>query len=230
MDILTLKSDRYVEAYIAGTMTDEDKREFEVLLKHDKDLQMKVALHREMIVAIRERRMRQLVKQFEQEDYRRKRMRVIVNRTIQVISPIVIAACLVGLVVYLPQVNHIEYIKSDSSVFIAATEEVSSAYSNLRGCDDVAETLLVVSELIKGREYAEADQLLAEQLKLHASVTREEPQAWAEKEDMIYLQALCAIGQKQVYRSRALLAKVISMEGLHEKQATDLLNIIKHGK
>ena len=61
-------------------------------------------------------------------------------------------------------------------------------------------------------------------------ITSENRQAWSEKEDILYLQALCAIKQHQLYRSRRLLNGVVSMQGIHQQSALDLLNTIKHGK
>lgn len=230
MDTSILKSDTYIDAYLAGTLTTEDRHIFEQQLQTDKILQMEVALHREMIQAIRERRMRELVKKFEAEDKRRIRWKQITKWTILTLSPIGIAACLFGFIVHLPQVNNIERINSFSLVFAQATQEITFAYAELKGCEDVAETLLMVVTLMQQGDYQHADKLLAKELKIHGNVTVVEAQAWSEKEDMLYLQALCAIRRGQVYRSCTLLMKVIGMHGIHEQQAATLLNQIKHGQ
>ena len=230
MDSSILKTDTYIDAYLAGTLTQEDRQAFEQQLQTDKELQMKLALHREIVTAIREKRMRELTKQFETNDHRHKQWQRIAKWTAATFSLIAIAACLFGFIVHLPQVNNIERINAESPVFVQATQEITLAYSDLKGCEDVAESLLTISLLMQQGEYAQADALLANELKQHKDVTKEQAQAWAEKEDMLYLQALCSIQQKQVYRSRALLTQVITMHGIHEQQAQELLDQIKHGK
>lgn len=230
MDTSILNTDTYIDAYWAGTLSQEDLQAFEKQLQTDKQLQMSVALHREMIQAIRERRMRELVTKFEADDRRRKTLRRIAKWTITTLSPIAIAACLFGFIIYMPQVNNINSINSSSSVFAQATNEIMHAYTDLKGCEDVAETLIEASDLMILGDFEQADKLLSSELKQHKDITAADTQAWSEKEDMLYLQALCAIHKGQVYRSRALLTKVISMHGIHEADATELLNLIKHGK
>ncbi len=230
MDTSILNNDKYIDAYLAGTLTSEDKQVFEQELQTNKQLQTKVALYREIIKAIRLRRMRELTKQFEKDDRHRRLWNNILKWSVQTIAPIAIAACLFGFIVYMPQVRNIKQINSNSTLFADAVEEVQIAYTDLKGCEDVAETLLAVAELMQNSDFRQADKLLSMELKQHKSITPDDAQAWAEKEDMLYLQALCAIQQKQVYRSRALLTKVIGMHGIHEQKATELSDQIKQGR
>ena len=230
MDTSILRTDTYIDAYLAGTLAKEDRQLFEQQLQTDKELQMQVALHREIVNAIRERRMRELTKQFEQQSLQSSRRQLIVKWTIRTLSPIAIAACLFGFIIHLPQVNNIERINANTALFAEATHDMQRAYSDMRGCEEVAQALINATELMQQGEYKQADRLLTNELKKHGDVSPDELQAWSEREDMLYLQALCAIQQKQVYRSRTLLTKVINMHGMHEVQATELLNQIKHGK
>lgn len=234
MDTSILKSDPYIDAYLAGTMTAEDKQAFEEQLQQDKDLQRRVALHREIITAIRERRMRELTQKFEAqvEQGRGRLVRELTTWTLRILSPVAIAACLFGFIVHLPQVHNIKQINTSSPVYAQAHTEMQEAYTSLKGCEDIAGVILQADELMQAGEYKQADKLLTKELKEMQSATRSDTQAWADKETMLYLQALCALQQKQVYRSRALLTKVVSMDipadqHGHKEKAQELLNQIK---
>jgi hypothetical protein len=86
---------------------------------------------------------------------------------------------------------------------------------------------LEANELMQSGNYKQADKILAHALEQMEPITSDEQQAWTEKEDMLYMRALCAIKQHKLYRSRMLLNEVVNMNSTHKEQAQQLLNQIK---
>ena len=107
---------------------------------------------------------------------------------------------------------------------------MTDAYSQLKGCDDASNAILEANALMHAGDYKQADKVLTQALDQMQEITSAEEQAWSEKEDIIYLRALCAIKQHKLYRSRRLLNEVVNMNATHKTEALQLLNTIKHGK
>lgn len=231
-----------IDAYLAGTMSEAEKKEFEGLLLgsetslEDKTkLQDEMELQKEIIFAIRRRGFREMVKKDiaeikqEKEEADKKAAKIIplYRRVLRVSASLAIAACFIGIIIIAPQINRLSNIGDNANLYASVNIEMNEAYSGLKGCNDATNAILVANELMQSGDYKQADKILAHALGQMKPVTSDEQQAWTEKEDMLYLRALCAIKQHKLYRSRMLLNEVINMNSTHKDQAQQLLNQIK---
>ena len=242
----TIERTDKIDAYLAGTMSDAEKKEFERLLLDPETsledrtkLQDEMELQKEIIHAIRRRGFREMVakelKKIEEEEAENGNTdeaapaakTPLYLRIIRVGASSAIAACFVGLLITTPQINRLSSISNDTELFASVTTEMNEAYSGLKGCNDATNAILEANELMQSGDYKQANKILAHALEQMEPITSEEQQAWTEKEDMLYLRALCAIKQHKLYRSRMLLNEVINMNSTHKEQAQQLLNQIK---
>jgi tetratricopeptide (TPR) repeat protein len=221
-----------IDKYLAGQMTEDEKLQFERLLSaDDSSLRDEMELQKEIILAIRRRSLKEMLQgeeesiQKEKEEHHKR----VVRWTLRSVASIAVAACLVGVIVIGPQMSRLSGV-GDSPLYAETAIEMTEAYSQLKGCEESAEVILQANEYMQKGDYKQADAILTKALSDMKDITPENRQAWSEKEDILYLQALCAIKQHQLYRSRRLLNGVVSMQGIHQQSALDLLNTIKHGK
>lgn len=221
-----------IDKYLAGQMTEDEKLQFERLLSaDDSSLRDEMELQKEIILAIRRRSLKEMLQgeeksiQKEKEDHHKR----VVRWTLRSVASIAVAACFVGVIVIGPQMSRLSGL-GESTIYAETAIEMMNAYSQLKGCEESAEVILQANEYMQKEDYKQADTILTKALSDMKDITSENRQAWSEKEDILYLQALCAIKQHQLYRSRRLLNGVVSMQGIHQQSALDLLNTIKHGK
>ena len=216
--ILTEKIDRY----LASAMSEEEMLQFEEKLKSDKHLQREVNIQREAIKAIRRKAMRDKVQRFE----RQMRVQTIRRWTIRTLSPIAIAACFAGVIIW-TQLTRVTSLSNDLDLYASLNSDITEAYSSLKGSDDITDLILAANDLMAEGKYEMADKILTEGLSQLGTVTKEYEQEWFAKEDMLYMRALCAIKQHKLYRSRILLSQVIEMDASHKADAEKLLKQIK---
>jgi hypothetical protein len=221
-----------IDKYLAGQMTEDEKLQFERLLSADDfSLRDEMELQKEIILAIRRRSLKEMLQgeeesiQKEKKDHHKR----VVRWTLRSVASIAVAACFVGVIVIGPQMSRLSGL-GESTIYAETAIEMMNAYSQLKGCEESAEVILQANEYMQKGDYKLADAILTKALSDMKDITPENRQAWSEKEDILYLQALCAIKQHQLYRSRRLLNGVVSMQGIHQQSALDLLNTIKHGK
>ena len=240
-----------IDRYLSGEASPEEKLQVERLLSapelslDSKDtFRQDMELQEDIIIAIQERGLREMLQREEE------RLRAESNDDqppihttarpaaasrgplwlIRSAATIVIAACMAGPIVIAPQVSRMVAISNNSEFYSAATFEMTDAYSQLKGCDEPSDAIIDATALMQSGDYKQADALLADALRAMPEVTNADGQAWSEKEDLLYLRALCAIKLHRLYRSRRLLSEVVRMDGLHRDQAADLLHTIKHGQ
>ncbi len=236
----TIERTDKIDAYLAGTMSDAEKKEFERLLSDPETsledrtkLQDEMELQKEIIHAIRRRGFREMVakelKKIEAEEAEKKAAKItpLYRRVLRVSASLAIAACFIGVIIIAPQVNRLSNIGDNANLYASVNIEMNEAYSGLKGCNDATNAILEANELMQSGDYKQADKILAHALEQMESVTSDELQAWTEKEDMTYMRALCAIKQHKLYRSRMLLNEVINMNSTHKKQAQQLLDQIQ---
>lgn len=221
-----------IDKYLAGQMTEDEKLQFERLLSaDDSSLRDEMELQKEIILAIRRRSLKEML-QGEEESIQKEKEghhKRVVRWTLRSVASIAVAACFVGVIVIGPQMSRLSGL-GESTIYAETAIEMMNAYSQLKGCEESAEVILQANEYMQKGDYKQADAILTKALSDMKDITPENRQAWSEKEDILYLQALCAIKQHQLYRSRRLLNGVVSMQGIHQQSALDLLNTIKHGK
>ena len=218
-----------IDRYLAGVMSEDEKQAFEEKMRKDKYLKRDVDVQREAIRQIRLQAMMEKMKQFD----RRARFRTIAQNvsvwTVRILSPIAIAACLIGFIVVGPQVNNMKQINAEGRYLSDAHIDINEAYNGLKGCDEAAALILSADQLMQQGKFKEADEELKKALKELGEVSAENKQAWETKEDILFMRALCAIERQQLYRSRALLCAVVNMHSTHETIAAQLLKQIKTG-
>lgn len=226
----TIERTEKIDAYLAGTMSDKEKKEFErLLLESEKSLedrtklQDEMELQKEIIFAIRRRGFREMVK----KDIAEIKRTQLYTRVLRATASLAIAACFIGVIIIAPQVNRLSNIGDNANLYASANIEMTEAYSGLKGCNDATNAILQANELMAACDYKQADIILAQALEQMKNVTAETEQAWTEKEDMTYMRALCAIKQHKLYRSRRLLNEVVNMNSTHKDEAQQLLNQIK---
>lgn len=207
-----------IDNYLLGKMSDTERAAFEQQLAADAALRQKTALQREIINAIREQaaieqKVRQQVKEI---DLRIKRQRKIRRWAIGILSPVAVAACLMAAVL-IPQLHRLQNMPSPEYASIAG------AYSNLRGFSDIPE----ITDLMDKGMYVEADEMITASIESLGDVTPDDSQQYETKEDLLYLQAVCAINQHRLLRSKRLLRQVADMKGLHRQEAEQLLKQIR---
>lgn len=228
----TMTNQEQIDKYLAGQMTEDEKLQFERLLSaDDSSLRDEMELQKEIILAIRRRSLKEMLQgeeesiQKEKEDHHKR----VVRWTLRSVASIAVAACFVGVIIIGSQMSRLSGL-GESTIYAETAIEMMNAYSQLKGCEESAEVILQANEYMQKGDYKQADAVLTKALSDMKDITPENRQAWSEKEDILYLQALCAIKQHQLYRSRRLLNGVVSMQGIHQQSALDLLNTIKHGK
>lgn len=221
-----------IDKYLAGQMTEDEKLQFERLLSaDDSSLRDEMELQKEIILAIRRRSLKEMLQDEEDSIQKEKEghHKRVVRWTLRSVASIAVAACFIGMIVIGPQMSRLSGL-GESTIYAETAIEMMNAYSQLKGCEESAEIILQANEYMQKGDYKQADAILEKVLLDKKDITPENRQAWSEKEDILYLQALCAIKQHQLYRSRRLLNGVVSMQGIHQQSALDLLNTIKHGK
>lgn len=241
----TIERTDKIDAYLAGTMSEAEKKEFEGLLLGSETsledrtkLQDEMELQKEIIFAIRRRGFREMIKkdiaeinkEKEEADKKAAKITPLYRRVLRMSASLAIAACFIGVIIIAPQVNRLSNIGDNANLYASANIEMNEAYSGLKGCNDATNAILVANELMQSGDYKQADKILAHALEQMEPITSDEQQAWTEKEDMLYMRALCVIKQHKLYRSRMLLNEVINMNTTHKDEAQQLLNTIKHGK
>lgn len=232
-----------IDAYLAGTMSDAEKKEFErllldsnVSLEDRTKLQNEMELQKEIIFAIRRQAFREMIEEedakMQQDDVDKAAAKIIplYRRVMRAGASSAIAACFVGVLIIGPQAGRLATISNNTELFASANIEMNDAYSGLKGCNDATNAILEANELMQSGNYKQADKILAQALEPMIDVTAEAEQAWTEKEDMTYMRALCAIKQHKLYRSRRLLNEVVNMNSTHKDEAQQLLNQIKGRK
>ena len=211
-----------IDRYLAGTMSDSERQEFENKLKQDSALQKEVDIQREIIKQVRLKAMRGKIQTYEH----RARFQAVRKWIFCTITPIVVAACVAGIVI-VPQMQAVALLSENTQLYSSATTEMIDAYQDLRGASDVSDFILRATELMTQDNYNEADKLLKEGLLELGEVTKDDIQSWQAKEDMLYMRALCSIKKHRLYCTRYLLSEVISMDATHKAEAERLLNEIK---
>ncbi len=222
-----------IDKYLAGQMTEDEKLQFERLLSaDDSSLRDEMELQKEIILAIRRRSLKEMLQdeeesiQKEKEEHHRK-VRI---WSIRSVASLAIAACFVGITIG-PQMLRISSLSEQDAFYAEAYADINNAYAMAcRGESEAADAILEANALMQAGDYKQTDRVLTQALKQMQIVSPDNAQAWSEKEDMLYLRALCAIKQHRLYRSRHLLNEVVNMNTTHKDEAQQLLNTIKHGK
>ena len=221
-----------IDKYLAGQMTEDEKLQFERLLSaDDSSLRDEMELQKEIILAIRRRSLKEMLQDEEDSIQKEKEghHKRVVRWTLRSVASIAVAACFVGVIVIGPQMSRLSGL-GESTIYAETAIEMMNAYSQLKGCEESAEIILQANEYMQKGDYKQADAILEKVLLDMKDIPPENRQVWSEKEDMLYLRALCAIKQHRLYRSRHLLNEVVNMNSTHKDEAQQLLNTIKHGK
>ena len=234
----TTERTELIDRYLLGEATAGEKMQVERLLSdpelslEDRDKFRKdMELQKEIILAIQKQGLKEMLQQAdeknEKEEEHHRKVRI---WSIRSVASLAIAACSVGIIIIGPQMSRISDLTKQDAFYAEAYADINNAYAMVcRGESEAADAILEANALMQADEYKQADAILSETLANMQDVSKG-TQTWEEKEDMLYLQALCAIKQHQLYRSRHLLNEVVKMNTTHKDKAQQLLNTIKRGK
>ena len=234
----TIERTELIDRYLLGEATAEEKMQVERLLSDpelsldDRDkFRKEMELQQEIILAIQKQGLKEMLQQAdEKEEKEEEHHRKVRIWSIRSVASLAIAACFVGIIIIGPQMSRISNLSQQDAFYAEAYADINNAYAMVcRGESEATDAILEANALMQAGDYKQADAILLETLANMQDVS-EGTQAWEEKEDMLYLQALCAIKQHQLYRSRHLLNEVVNMNTTHKDKAQQLLNTIKRGK
>lgn len=235
----TIERTELIDRYLLGEATAEEKMQVERLLSdpelslEDRDkFRKEMELQQEIILAIQKQGLKEMLQQAdEQEEKEEEHHRKVRIWSIRSVASLAIAACFVGIIIIGPQMLRISNLSQQDAFYAEAYVDINNAYAMAcRGESKAADAILEANTLMQAGDYKQADKVLAKTLDQMQEVTSDDAQTWSEKEDMLYLRALCAIKQHRLYRSRHLLNEVVNMNSTHRAEAQQLLNTIKHGK
>ena len=189
-------------------------------------------LQQEIILAIQKQGLKEMLQQAdEKEEKEEEHHRKVRIWSIRSVASLAIAACFVGIIIIGPQMTRISSLSKQDAFYAEAYVDINNAYATAcRGESEAADAILEANALMQAGDYKQADKELTQALKQMQTITPDNAQAWSEKEDMLYLRALCSFKQHKLYRSRHLLNEVVNMNSTHRAEAQQLLNTIKHGK
>ena len=234
----TIERTELIDRYLLGEASAEEKMQVERLLSdpelslEDRDkFRKEMELQQEIILAIQKQGLKEMLQQADEKDEKEEEHhRKVRIWSIRSVASLAIAACFVGIIIIGPQMSRISSLSKQDAFYAEAYADINNAYAmTCRGESEAADAILEANALMQAGGYKQADAILSETLANMQDVL-EGTQAWEEKEDMLYLQALCAVKQYQLYRSRHLLNEVVNMNTTHKDKAQQLLNTIKHGK
>lgn len=240
----TIERTELIDRYLLGEATAEEKIQVERLLSdpelslEDRDkFRKEMELQQEIILAIQKQGLKEMLQQADEKEEKEEEHKVAARitpihvRIIRATASLAIAACFVGIIIIGPQMSRISNLSKQDAFYAEAFADINNAYAMAcRGESEAADAILEANALMQAGDYKQADRVLTQALKQMQIVTPDNAQAWSEKEDMLYLRALCAIKQHRLYRSRYLLNEVVNMNTTHKDEAQQLLNTIKHGK
>ena len=226
-----------IDAYLAGEMSDAEKKDFEgLLLDSDSSLEDRtklkdeMELQKEIILAIRRRGLREMLQKEEakikqEEDEHHKRIKRI-KRIIKWVlgggsSAMSVAAVILVLVTIMPFAN---LMYNSSNVYYAQALEVG----DLRSCQ--SDTLGIIwTEAISALQ--QADWSRANDLALQVMELSSQPVAgMIDKEKLGYYQqaewmhANYLMHNKKIFKAKRLLKKIAADGGRFSSQANDILN------
>ena len=234
----TIERTELIDRYLLGEATAEEKMQVERLLSdpelslEDRDkFRKEMELQQEIILAIQKQGLKEILQQADEKDAKEEEHnRKVRIWTIRSVASLAIAACFVGVILVGPQMSRLRDLGQQDLFFTEAYMDMNNAYAgSCRGESETADAIIEANALMQAGNYKQADDLLAAAIKSMPDVDKG-TQSWDEKEDMLYLQALCAIKQHKLYRSRRLLNELVDMDTTHKNEAQRLLNTIKHGK
>ena len=235
----TIEKTELIDRYLLGEATAEEKMQVERLLSapesslEDRDkFRKEMELQQEIILAIQKQGLKEMLQQAdEKEEKEEEHYRKVRIWSIRSVASFAIAACFVGIIIIGPQISRISNLSKQDAFYAEAYADINNAYAMAcRGESEAADAILEANALMQAGDYKQADKVLAQTHEQMQEITPDDAQAWSEKEDMLYLRALCAIKQHKLYRSRHLLNEVVNMNTTHKDEAQQLLNTIKHGK
>lgn len=235
----TVERTKLIDRYLLGEATAEEKMQVERLLSDpelsldDRDkFRKEMELQHEIILAIQKQGLKEMLQQAdEKEEKEEEHHRKVRIWSIRSVVSLAIAACFVGIIIIGPQMSRISNLSQQDAFYAEAYADINNAYAMAsRGESEVADAIIEANALMQAGDYKQADKVLVQALEQMQEISSKEVQAWSEKEDIVYLRALCAIKQHKLYRSRRLLNEVVNMNATHKDEAQQLLNTIKCGK
>lgn len=222
----TIDHTEKIDAYLSGTMSDADKKEFEGLLLGSKTsledrtkLQDEMELQKEIIFAIRRRGFREMVKkdiadiQQEKDEHHRRIKRITLWSLGGGGVITALAAVMLLLLVTKPIVNHMQEI---SSQYVSQWE-----ISDIRGGDEYEDALNDAIVLMQEDKWNEAGVVIDD---VYSKTQKEQGEHAAEIHELAeWLKAIWLMHEGSESEAKDLLQKIAESDSYYSNQASDML-------
>ena len=214
-----LEHTEWIDLYLAGTLPPADKMEFERLLSDpESSLLSEMQLQQDIIMAIRERGMREML---QAEECRRHRQKLFWRISSVSLISLAMAAALALLLIIAPLARQM----FPYSEQYAVTLNNSQAMRSGEITDPLLQQLHQAQTFITQNNWREADRLAVEVMKQTKSTeTEEQLDLYTDAE---WLHDQCLMHLNCPLQARRLLKKIASDNGYYNKQAQNILDKIK---
>lgn len=192
--------DECIDRYIMGGMSDDERHSFEQILITDPELQKEVALHQEIVLAIRMKG----AKEFARNEHNRRR-RLMIIRTYSYFA--IAASLIIGIFVN----------NAYSDKYVNAGNAIELQEFGMRG----GSSLDVICQKIKNNEFKEALSLIEEEQSIRYSISDPDAIAQynAEQQVLEWYKTVTYMRMGRWVKARKLLKQIAASEGFYKAQA-----------
>lgn len=219
----TIERTDKIDAYLAGTMSDAEKKEFERLLSDPETsledrtkLQDEMELQKEIIHAIRRRGFREMVqkdiKEIQEEEHHR-RIRRITFWSLGGVGTSAIAAVILLLFVVAPMAQQMQ---DYSNQYISSIE-----VNVTRGDVDQVQSLDDAILLMQNDHWREAEQII-DGIYRKTELDKENQQETYYKAE--WFKAICLMHEGKALQAKRLLRRIVNSDSAYSNQAKEALN------
>ena len=223
----TIERTDKIDAYLAGTMSDAEKKEFEGLLSDPEtsledrtNLQDEMELQKEIIHAIRRRGFREMVqediKEIQEEEHHR-RIRRITFWSLGGVGTSAIAAVILLLFVVAPMARQMQ---DCSNMYIAQ----SMQSENYRGDAEFEPPLDHALQLMQADQWDEAETIINDVYQKPQDSSIDQQKSHVEAE---WLKAICLMHDGKAIRAKLLLEKIAKSNSPYSGNAEAVLEYLK---
>lgn len=219
-----------IDAYLMGTMTEDERRQFEADTKKDDELKRQFEFTRDVQAALKSR-IEKLIAIKEWEKRKEEEKKVASRKRIYWASGIA-AVFIVGFFLF----NNI-YVSEDADVAFSPRPQ---GVSTIRGIDATTENLLAKADYQGALERIDSleDEIATEQMTLEREkgargaegedgIAYKQEELKLKQEELSWLKVQALLGLNRKEEAIALLDKIRNSESEHKEQADSLYNVLK---
>lgn len=209
-----------MDAYLANTLDDQARAEFESLLAKDEELRKELRLHKQIILAIQGKAMEEVLVE-EEKKYIKKKSHPILNRLTYAGAVLAMAACIAAYIILTPLVEQMTII--GNSQF---TEYYDSEASLIvRGADDNLDLLADAMAAIEAEKWRDANKSLNAIIK--NAEGSDDAQLLQVKDDAEWLKALVSMKRGRYFSANHQLKAIANSQSAHAAEAQTILDNLK---